>query len=59
MAEHLFEAFLWIEPTRNTLSEPFSGTKILWHSPDDISAVAKEFKHIPDFCFPGVLQLFS
>ena len=55
--EKLFEAFFWIEPTRANLNEPFAGTKIVWHSPEDVTAVASDFKHIPDFCFPGTFTI--
>jgi hypothetical protein len=36
-----------------TLSQPFQGTKVLWHYPEDVSFISKQFKDIPQFCFPG------
>jgi hypothetical protein len=55
--ERLFEAFFWIAPycSVQSLDSPrFDATKCLWHYPEDVSRVTKEFRDIPHFCFPDL-----
>ena len=61
MASPIFESFFWIEPVKKYESgssvgstSKFSiGTKVIWHYPEDVSQITKEFIDIPQFCFPG------
>ena len=57
--ERLFEAFFWIAPycSVQSLDSPrFDATKCLWHYPEDVSRVTKEFRDIPHFCFPDLTR---
>eukprot|EP01038_Epipyxis_sp_PR26KG_P004701 gene4701-6601_t len=50
----LFDAFFWIEPTRVDNKSAYTGTKVLWHYPEDVSNISSQFRDIPQFCFPDL-----
>mmetsp|Transcript_13274 Transcript_13274/g.12022 ORF Transcript_13274/g.12022 Transcript_13274/m.12022 type:complete len:853 (+) Transcript_13274:7-2565(+) len=50
----LFEAFFWIQPHRANPTSAYQSTKVLWHYPDDVGEVIKQFRDIPQFCFPDM-----
>jgi hypothetical protein len=39
--------------------QPFSSTRVLYSVPEDASKITKEFRDIPQFCFPGAFIAFS
>ena len=49
----LFECFFWIEPKRVPTEQDLK-PKVLWYYPKNVSAITKEFKDIPQFCFPDL-----
>ena len=53
----LFDAFFWIRPSRPNDKAPFNSTEVLWHYPADVSATTKEFRDIPQFCFPDLARM--
>jgi hypothetical protein len=63
MSDKMFESFFWIEPTKkfdnNAANKVVMNTKVVWHYPDDVSHLTKEkeFRDIPQFCFPGYNNL--
>jgi len=50
----LFEAFFWIEPGRPNVNSAFNSARAIWHYPQNVSEISKEFKDIPQFCFPDL-----
>ena len=35
------------------LFQAFNSARAIWHYPRDVSEISKEFKDIPQYCFPG------
>lgn len=53
-SHRMFDGFFWIEPRQTNKGEIFDGTASLWHHPLDVSSLTKEFRDIPQFCFPDL-----
>eukprot|EP01031_Cornospumella_fuschlensis_P030489 gene30489-36850_t len=54
--EALIEAFFWIEATRPDVNSQYQ-SKVLWHSPENVSHITKEHKEIPFYCFPDMNRI--
>lgn len=50
----LFEGFFFIEPTREKPTDKFQDTRVVYSVPSDINQIAKEFRDVSQFCFPGI-----
>lgn len=57
MSDKLFEAFFWMEPVKADPNGPYTSTRVLLHYPQDVSHIAKEFREIPQYCFPDLERM--
>ena len=47
----LFESFFWIEAKKiDDILKP----KVVWYYPENVSQITKEFRDIPQICFPDL-----
>ena len=53
----LFPNTCWI--SHSVFIQPFASTRVLLHYPQDVSAITREFREIPQYCFPDLERIKS